>query len=182
MLTRRSVLAAGGGFLAGVAFPVLAAPVAPGNAVEIRMRGNADGSKVWFDPIGVLVRPGQTVRWVNLDPGNSHTSTAYHPRNDDHALRIPDAAVSWNSDYLLPNESFTVTLTAEGVYDYYCIPHEHGGMVGRIIVGRPVGSALQPPANSREVPATWKVVPAVAEAAFPAVEDILLTGAVRRPL
>ena len=28
-------------------------------------------------------------------------------------------------------------LTVEGVYDYFCAPHEMAGMVGRIIVGRP---------------------------------------------
>ena len=170
MPTRRSVLAAGGGLLAGLAFPAVATTAA-GDAVEIRMRGNADGSKVWFDPVGVLVRPGQTIRWTNLDPGNSHTATAYHPRNDDHALRIPEGAAAWNSDYLLPDESFTVTLTAEGVYDYYCIPHEHAGMVGRIIVGRPIAEQRGDP----------REIPAVAEAAFPAVEEIVRSGAVRRP-
>ena len=49
------------------------------------MQGNADGSKVWFDPIGVLVQPGQTIRWTNRDPGNAHTTTAYHPKNFGHA-------------------------------------------------------------------------------------------------
>ena len=28
-----------------------------------------------------------------------------------------------------------MTFTDEGVYDYYCVPHEHAGMVGRIVVG-----------------------------------------------
>ena len=31
---------------------------------------------------------------------------------------------------------FTVT----GVYDYFCIPHEEAGMVGRIIVGSPTSA------------------------------------------
>jgi len=53
------------------------------------MQGNPDGSKVWFDPIGVLVQPGQTIRWTNRDPGNAHTTTAYHPKNFEHAHRIP---------------------------------------------------------------------------------------------
>jgi hypothetical protein len=35
--------------------------------------------------------------------------------------------------------SFEVTLTVEGVYDYYCTTHEMAGMVGRIIVGQPSG-------------------------------------------
>ena len=48
--------------------------------VDITMSGNADGSLVWFEPIGLLIQLGQTVRWTNRDPGNSHTTTAYHPR------------------------------------------------------------------------------------------------------
>ena len=101
------------------------------------MQGNTDGSHVWFDPIGLRIEPGQTVRWINLDPGNSHTATAYHPTNFEHPLRIPEEAQPWNSDYLLPNETFSVTLAVEGIYDFFCIPHEHAGMVGRIIVGQP---------------------------------------------
>ena len=144
------------------------------------MRGNSDGSDVWFEPIGLLVAPGQAIRWVNLDPGNSHTATAYHPHNDQHALRIPAGAAPWNSDYLLPHEVFTITLTVEGVYDYFCIPHEHAGMVGRIVVGRPPASGSHP-ADSRQ-PRTGTAVPDAAEAAFPSVEEILRTGAVRRPV
>ncbi|QFU18044.1 hypothetical protein GDR74_06385 [Microvirga thermotolerans] len=134
------------------------------------MRGNADGSQVWFDPVGILVRPGQAVRWVNRDPGNSHTATAYHPANLDHPLRIPAAAAPWNSDYLLPDEDFSVALTVEGTYDYFCVPHEHAGMVGRIVVGHP-GAA--PPGGTAALPEE-------AARAFPAVEEILRRGIVRR--
>jgi hypothetical protein len=50
---------------------------------------------------------------------------------------MPEDAKPWESDYLLPNESFSATLSEPGVYDYYCHPHEHAGMVGRIVVGPP---------------------------------------------
>ena len=134
------------------------------------MQGNADGSKVWFDPIGVLAQPGQTIRWTNRDTGNSHTTTAYHPKNVDHVRRIPDGAEPWHSDYLLPNETFALTLTVEGVYDYFCIPHEMaGGMVGRIIVGRPAGPGAQPIEGA---------VPEPARRAFPSIEEIMRRGVV----
>ena len=116
------------------------------------MQGNADGSQVWFDPIGLRIEPGQTIRWINLDPGNSHTATAYHPKNFERPLRIPEGAEPWNSDYLLPNESFSVTLKVEGVYDFFCVPHEHAGMVGRIIVGQP-GRSPDEPTRRRKRPA-----------------------------
>lgn len=108
-----------------------------GPVVEIAMQGRPDGSKVWFNPYGVLIRPGQTVRWTNKDKSNSHTATAYAPDNDDHPRRIPEGAKPFNSNYLLPNESFEVTFEVAGVYDYFCIPHELSGMVGRIFVAEP---------------------------------------------
>lgn len=131
-MRRRAFLWGGGGFAAALSLsPRLAFA---GSVVEIVMAGRPDGSRVWFDPYGVLIRPGDTVRWTNRDKGNSHTATAYAPENDDHPRRIPEGARAFDSDYLLPGESFEVTFDVPGVYDYYCIPHELAGMVGRIVV------------------------------------------------
>lgn len=173
-ISRRHILQIGGGLLAGLSLPRL--PLAA-EAVEIRMQGNADGSHVWFDPIGLHIRPGQTIRWVNRDPGNSHTATAYHPKNFERPRRIPESAEPWNSDYLLPNETFSVTLSVEGVYDFFCLPHEHAGMVGRIIVGdpgrSPVGS-LPAQAAGREP------IPEIALRAFPSIDEIMRRGMIKR--
>ncbi len=167
--TRRQILWGGGGLVAAAPFLAKA-----GDTVEIGMQGRADGSQVWFDPVGILIRPGQTIRWINRDPGNSHTATAYHPANFDRPRRMPDGVKPWNSDYLLPDETFSVTFRHPGIYDYYCVPHEHAGMVGRIVVGSP-----QPPG--------WIMagdqaqdVPDDALRAFPAIEDIMRSGTVRR--
>jgi plastocyanin len=169
--SRRHVLRIGGGLLAGLVAPRLALAADP---IEIRMQGKDDGSHVWFDPIGLHVEPGRTVRWINLDAGNSHTVTAYHPTNFDRPLRIPAAAEPWNSDYLLPGETFTVRLTVEGVYDFFCIPHEQAGMVGRIVVGDPSPSPVRAEAPRSPAPA-----PDVAERAFPTVEEIMRLRIVR---
>lgn len=166
-LSRRSILRIGGGLVAGLYFGIVRARGA--EPVDIAMSGNADGSKVWFDPVGLLVRPGQTVRWTNEDAGNSHTSTAYHPDNEGRPLRIPAGAESWNSDYLLPGRSFSVVLDVPGVYDYFCIPHEHAGMVGRIVVTDGSRTVSAPAAGG---------IPDVAEKAFPSVDDILREGRV----
>jgi plastocyanin len=171
ILTRRDALWAGGAFLAGL--PLRPTHAANAEIVQIIMHGNTDGSLVWFDPIGVLVRPGQTVRWTNKDPGNSHTSTAYHPANDRHPLRIPAAAKPWNSDYLLPDQSFETTLTVSGVYDYFCFPHEHAGMVGRLVVAEPGDTVASPPAGSP--------IEGIAVDPFPLVEEILRQGRVTLP-
>ncbi len=174
MVSRRSVLRIGGVLLADLTKPRL--PLA-GEPIEIRMLGNTDGSHVWFNPVGLRVEPGQTIRWINLDPGNSHTATAYHPKNFERPQRIPEGAEPWDSDYLLPNESFSVTLTVEGVYDFYCVPHEHAGMVGRIIVGQ---AGRSPAASLAAQAAVGEPIPEIALRAFPSVDEIMRQGVVRR--
>lgn len=171
IITRRRVLEVGGGYF--VALLLAPSPGLAAEPIDIVMKGTSDGSHVWFDPIGLHIQPGQVVRWTNRDPGNSHTVTAYHPTNFDRPRRIPEAATAWDSDYLLPEQSFSFTFVEEGVYDYYCVPHEHAGMVGRIVVGNPPAIEPNYTAEANLTPA-----PAVALANLPAVADILARGVV----
>lgn len=173
--TRRQVLWGIGECLA---IPLLPRLAWGASTMKIRMLGNQDGSRVGFDPVGLHIQPGQAVQWVNLDAGNAHTATAYHPANFNRPLRMPDGAAAWDSDYLLPNETYTVTLTRPGIYDYYCVPHEHAGMVGRIIVGTPPARGWPPPQAGSGAGA----LPDVALKAFPSVEDILRVGVVHRQI
>ena len=158
-VTRRAALAAGGAFC-------LAGPAAAAGMAEIAMAGRRDGSRVWFDPAGLLVVPGTVIRWTNRDSGNAHTATAYHPDHDGRALGIPAGAAPWDSGYLLPGESFAVTLTVPGVYDYYCAPHEAAGMAGRIVVD---GAGQARAADG---------LPEPVRAALPEVGEILRRGRV----
>jgi plastocyanin len=162
----------GGGMIAALSLPPAIARAE--DIVEIEMAGRSDGSHVWFNPIGIRIRPGQTIRWINRDKGNSHTATAYHPANFGRPRRIPQAATPWHSDYLLPDEFFSTTLTETGIYDYYCVPHEMAGMVGRIIVGEPEPGGWFDGAGVNDG------LPEAALNAFPSVETILIEGAVRR--
>lgn len=174
--SRREFLKAGGFVLASLGIaPRLGAGLlaAPARKV-IEMRSDALGSRVWFDPVGLYVQPGTTVRWIARE--NVHTTTAYHPKNDHHSLRIPDGAVPWDSGFLVkPGSTFDVTLTVPGVYDYYCIPHEGAGMVGRIVVGKSIGAGAQPFDYWVGKPGTdsWRRVPDAARTAFPSVQRIL---------
>ena len=178
-MTRRELLRAG-----GLAVACLAAP-RPGRSaslVEIRMRSDARGEHVGFDPIGILIPPGQTVRWITESPGNPHTTTAYHPRNAKHSLRIPAKAEPWDSGFLLKEgDHFEVTLTVAGVYDYFCLPHEVAGMVGRIVVGRPAGPGALPfdYFAGRPGSSDWLPVPEAARKNFPPVEAIVRQRVVR---
>ena len=168
MLSRRDALRIGGLLLAGP----LIERAAAAEAIDVRMSGDKDGSHVRFEPVGLLIRPGDTIRWINLDKGNAHTATAYHPANADHPLRIPADAAPWDSDYLLPDQSFSVTLTAPGIYDYFCTPHEHAGMVGRIVVAAE-GLPTSPPPGPNPIPG-------LDGDPFPSVEEIVAKGRVLR--
>ena len=192
-LARREFLRAGGLTLVGLgaaSIPRASAAACLGPwphsaaALEvIEMRSDALGSHVWFDPIGLHVECGTTVRWIVRE--NVHTTTAYHPRNDKHSLRIPEGAMPWDSGYLVqPGEHFDVTLTVPGVYDYYCTPHEAAGMVGRIVVGNSRGPGAEPFDYWIDKPGTdgWRAVPDAARAAFPSIARILAERRVRPPV
>lgn len=168
---RRAFLLAGGGAIAtlGLARTSRAAPVQ-----TIELKGTSRGEHVWFAPAGLAVAPGTTVRFVNRDPGNSHTATVYHPDIYDRQRRIPADAKPWDSDFLLPGESFEVVLTVPGVYDYYCVPHEKAGMVGRIVTGQPGDRGWKGPAGD-----SGDLDP-VARDGFPSVEDILARRRITR--
>lgn len=170
LVTRRRLLAGAGGVLSWSFLSRRVRAQSSGQVVEIHMKSDAAGAVVGFDPVGVLLQPGQTVRWIC--DANVHTTTAYSPKNDNHSLRIPDAAAAWASDFLLPGESFEVKLTVEGVYDYFCAPHEMAGMVGRLIVGNAVGPGSLSFDYFEAQGRHWKPVPPAAQKAFPTVADI----------
>jgi plastocyanin len=144
------------------------------------MKSDPAGGVVGFDPVGMLLQPGQTVRWIC--DANVHTATAYSPKNDNHSLRIPKSAAPWASDFLLPNQTFDVKFTVEGVYDYFCAPHEEAGMVGRLVVGNPTSPGSLPFNYFEAEGQTWKPVPPAAQKTFPSIAKIMREKIVRSPL
>ncbi|NYT85181.1 plastocyanin/azurin family copper-binding protein [Pollutimonas harenae] len=138
-----------------------------GETIDIELMGAGNGAHVWFNPRGLIIKRGQTIRWINREEGNVHTTTAYHPDYHGKPLRIPHGAQPWDSGYLMPGESFSVTFDTPGVYDYYCVPHEHAGMVGRIIVDTPDADAQA----LRQ--ASDALLPAAARDGFVAIELIM---------
>ena len=172
--SRREFMKTGGLALAGFALLPDRDFISVSAIETIEMRSDALGSKVWFDPVGLFVKPGTTVRWIVRE--NVHTTTAYHPRNDHHSLRIPEGAKPWDSGFLVnPASHFDVTLTVPGVYDYYCAPHEAAGMVGRIVVGHTGGPGSEAFDYWVGKPGTgaWRHVPGPARLALPSVARII---------
>jgi plastocyanin len=89
-----------------------------------------------FIPDRLRIQLGETVTWVLQSGG--HTVTAYHPNNHSaYQSRIPVGAEPWDSGLLTEKgATFSWTFNTEGVYNYFCRPHESLGMVGAIVVGR----------------------------------------------
>lgn len=78
--------------------------------------------KYTFCPVDVTVKPGTTVRWVNIDKRTSHS---YWFRDDGQE----------ESDRLFPEESAEQTFDIPGEFSYLCGPHwETRGMIGKVIV------------------------------------------------
>lgn len=105
----------------------------PTDTAEVAMITTDNGEH--FEPHVARVNVGGSVTFVN--ESGSHSATAYHPNNDQPQL-VPDGAASWDSG-LLSEEgaTFEHTFETEGVYHYYCTPHETVGMIGSVIVGEP---------------------------------------------
>ncbi len=145
----------------------------------IRMISDRMGTTVGYSPIGLFVEPGETVRWLN--ESGVHTVTAYHPVNGSRPLRIPELAEPWDSGYLInPGDAFERRFEMPGVYDYYCIPHEGAGMVGRLVVGEVSGPGAEGFGHfEAENPETsWHQIPAAARQSFPDPHRILRDGVV----
>jgi plastocyanin len=165
--------------LAGAVVLGTSAPALAGT-VEIKLVQTPDG-RTYFDPAGVHIAAGDTVRWVQVS--GFHSITAYHPKNDNHELRIPQAAQPWDSDILLAqspraDSTFELLFAVPGVYDYFCKPHELAGMVGRIVVDKPGdGPGTKPFGYAPDK--HWKPVPEAARKALPSIAEIVQKGKVR---
>ncbi|WP_436927259.1 plastocyanin/azurin family copper-binding protein [Halosimplex amylolyticum] len=97
-----------------------------------------------FEPVSIEVPPGATVVWKNTST-HAHTVTAYEDA-------IPDDADYWatgefdsqsaaesgwldgNDGALYQGDTYERTFETVGTHDYFCIPHEAGGMVGAVVV------------------------------------------------
>ena len=102
----------------------------------------------YFDPIGLFIEPGTTVRFEIA--AGAHSATTYDER-------IPSEASPFDSG-IISQGSFEYTFEKPGTYDYYCIPHKSLGRVGRIVVGQSGGPAQETPIPDGEVPASDEIV------------------------
>ena len=92
---------------------------------QVKMLSSLNGQMMVFEPPVLNINKGDTVKWLNTNPG--HNSVSINEM-------IPSNAKPWNGKM---NESIKVQFDTEGVYGYKCTPHYILGMVGLIVVGNP---------------------------------------------
>lgn len=108
----------------------LAANVSQSDTVTVEVKGTDADAR--FDPVVVSVDPGDVIHFVVRE--GLHTVTAYHPENR-RPKRIPASAKPFDSGLMERGDQWVLTISEKGVYDYFCLPHEKMGHVGRIIAG-----------------------------------------------
>lgn len=98
----------------------------------------------YFEPSGLYVEPGDTVKFIADTP--HHTVTAYHPLQGK-PQRVPDGVEPFSSPVMPIGTSWEYTFDTPGVYDIWCAPHESYGMVMRIVAGEATGPATEAPTD-----------------------------------
>jgi plastocyanin len=137
-MRRRQALAAVGTALAGFGGCAAAGSRAGGDDYDVGMTAAA------FRPVEVTVGAGDEVVWRNTS-SRAHSVTAYEDRIPDEATYFASggfesetAARDGWADGLSGNvnsgDEYSRRFEAPGTYEYFCIPHERAGMVGRVVV------------------------------------------------
>lgn len=95
-----------------------------------------------FEPENIEVSAGTTVTWENVG-AVAHSVTAYEDNIPDDASYFAsggfDSESAANDAYpdegsIAEGETYEYTFETTGTYEYYCIPHEMSGMVGKVKV------------------------------------------------
>lgn len=97
-----------------------------------------------FRPEGITVGVGETVVWENTST-RAHTVTAYEAAIPDEADYFASggyddeatAREEWSATRggaIETDERYEHTFPVPGRYDYVCLPHEEGGMLGTVFV------------------------------------------------
>ena len=118
-------------------------PVEPDHTVEmvIEPRDDAWLPEFYFEPVGLAIEPGDTVRFNMASP--HHNINGYHPAFG-YTQRVPEGVPPYSSPILTVGDYWLYTFETEGVHNIMCAPHELFGMVGAIVVGSPTGPAANP--------------------------------------
>ena len=110
-------------------------------SMETEPREDRPNPEFYFDPTGLYVEPGDTVRFSAVSP--FHNVMAYHP-GFAQTRRVPEDVPPISSPMFAEGGYWLYTFDEPGVYDLYCGPHEFLGMVVRVVVGESSGPGAEP--------------------------------------
>lgn len=137
MERRRFLATLGGGAVAALSGCSAVGSTASGGDYDIGM------TAVAFRPTEITVSVGDTVVWKNTSSRN-HSVTAYESGIPDDADYFASggyeseaaARDAWqNLNGVITNgDTYEHTFEVPGTFNYFCIPHERGGMVGQVVV------------------------------------------------
>lgn len=130
-------------FLAAVGVAVTGVAGCTGSGATER-EGDVGMGAADFRPELLEVAVGETVLWENTG-SRMHTVTAYEEAIPDDAAYFASggydsesaARDEWFGGFggaVHSGETYEHTFEVPGEYTYYCIPHEAGGMVGKVVV------------------------------------------------
>ncbi len=96
----------------------------------VRVITDYDNLRLYFSPKLIVIAPGDTITWVN------------ETKEDHNIVAYPDGYPKRGKGFASPilkkkGEKWSQTFSAEGTYEYHCIPHLLLGMHGSVVVGRP---------------------------------------------
>jgi pseudoazurin len=107
----------------GVLGTIAASAPASAKEVQVKMLNAGAAGTMVFEPAFVKLSPGDTVRFVSVNPGHN-------------AQSLPDMIPAGAQPFQTPiSKDGVVKFTAPGLYGYKCMPHYGMGMVGLIQVG-----------------------------------------------
>jgi plastocyanin len=118
-------------------------PVEPDHEVHLRTEAREDwpNPEYFFDPTGLYVEPGDTVRFTVASP--FHNVVAYHP-GFGQTRRVPENVPPVSSPLFAADAYWLYAFDEPGVYDLYCGPHSFLGMVVRVVAGEASGPGAEP--------------------------------------
>lgn len=94
--------------------------------IEVKSLNKGASGVMVFEPAYVEIQPGDTVKFLATDKG--HNAESIHGM-------LPDGATPFIGK---TGEDVTVTFDKPGLYGIRCKPHYGMGMVGVVVVGKPV--------------------------------------------
>ena len=118
-------------------------PVQPDHEVDLLIlpREGSPIPEFAFEPTGLFIQPGDTVKFNFVTP--DHTITGYHAAHG-FVPRVPDGVDPFSSPLVPVGGYWLYTFEQEGVYDVFCGPHQIFGMAMRIVVGSATGPGTSP--------------------------------------